>query len=102
VGDLQGALVLGPSQEQLGKLNGVLVDPHERRLCYFVVESGHWLGRRQHLVPAGLARIERQRKAVCLDVEPDRIADYEECHSDRLPAFSDEDVITAIFATQNN
>ena len=72
IGDLRDAVVLSLSEEQLGKLNGVLVDPHERRLCYFVVESSHWPGRRQHLVPAGMARVERQRKALYLDVEADR------------------------------
>ena len=40
VGDLHDVVVLSPSEEQLGTLSGVLVDPHERRLCYFIVESG--------------------------------------------------------------
>ena len=101
-GDLRDAVVLSPSDEQLGKLNGIIVDPHERRLCYFVVESSHWLGRRQRLVPAGFARVEWDRKALYLDVEPDRVNECEECRSDRLPPFSDEDLITAMFATQSN
>jgi hypothetical protein len=102
VGDLRDAIVLSPSEEQLGKLSGIVVDPLQRRLCYFVVESGNWLGRRQRLVPAGFARVERAGKTLHLDVEPDGINDCEECRSDRLPAFSDEDLITAMFATQAN
>jgi PRC-barrel domain len=100
VGDLRDVIVLSLSEEQLGKLNGVLVDPHQRRLCYFVVESGNWLGRRQHLVPAGFARVEPLRKTLYLDVEPDRFDKCEECRCDRLPPFSDEDLITAMFAPQ--
>ena len=100
VGGLRDALVLSQSEEQLGKLNGILVDPHERRLCYFVVESGHWPTRREHLVPVGTARMEPNRKALYLDIEPEHIGDYEECRSDRLPTFSDEDLISALFATQ--
>jgi hypothetical protein len=100
VGDLHDAVVLSPSDEELGTLNGVLVDPQERRLCYFVVESSHWLGRRQHLVPAGFARVAPQRKALYLDVDSDRFHLCEQCRSDRLPPFSDEDLITSLFAPQ--
>src|SRR5436309_14872241 len=99
-GFLRDAVVMSQSEEELGKLNGILVDPHERRLCYFVVESGHWPRRREHLVPAGFARIEPTRKALYLDIEPERIDDYEECRSDRLPTFSDEDLMSALFVTQ--
>jgi hypothetical protein len=102
VGDLHDVVVLSPSEEQLGKLNGVLVDPQLRRLCYFVVESGHWLGRRQLLVPAGVARVEPQRKALYLDVEPAGFHACEECRSDRLAPFSDDDLITAMFAPQQS
>jgi hypothetical protein len=112
IGDLRDAVVLSLSEEQLGKLNGILVDPHERRLCYFVVESGRcrWPTRCQHLVPAGLAqlvpmglaRVEHQRKALYLDVDADRFHEYEECRSDHLPPFSDEDLMTAMFAPQAN
>lgn len=98
IGDLRDAVVLSPSEEQLGKLRGIVVDPHERRLCYFVVESGRWLDRRQRLVPAGFARVERQRKALYLDVERDRIDQYEEFSADRLLPFSDDDLITVMFA----
>ena len=100
VGHLRDALVLSQSEKELGKLNGILVDPTERRLCYFVVESGHWPTRREHLVPVGFARMEPTRKALYLDVEPDRFVQREECRSDRLPPFSDEDLISALFRTQ--
>jgi hypothetical protein len=96
VGDLCGAVVLSPSDEQLGKLNGIVVDPQERRLCYFVVESSRWRDR-QHLIPAGFARVERERKALYVDVEPEGFQDCEEFRSDRLLPFSDEDLITALF-----
>jgi PRC-barrel domain protein len=99
-GRLRDALVLSQSETELGKLNGILVDPAERRLCYFVVESGHWPSRREHLIPAGFARMEPTRKTLYVDVDPDRSVEYEECRSDRLPAFSDEDLISAMFATQ--
>src|SRR5436190_19536437 len=100
VGGLRNAVVLSQSERQLGRLNGILVDPHERRLCYFVVESGRWPTRREHLVPVGFARMEAKGKALYLDVEPECFGDYEECRSDRLPAYSDEDLIAAMFATQ--
>ena len=100
LGRLRDALVLGDSEEELGKLNGIVVDPNARRLCYFVVESGRWPSRREHLVPAGFARMEPARKTLHLDVDLDRFGQYEECRSDRLPPFSDEDLITAMFATQ--
>jgi PRC-barrel domain len=100
IGGLRDAVVLSPSDEQLGKLNGIVVDPQERRLCYFVVESGLW--RKQHLVPAGFARVGRDSKALYVDVERDHINQCEEFRSGRLPSFSDEDLITALFPAQPN
>ncbi len=100
VGGLRDAIVLNHSDEQLGRLAGIVVDPHERRLCYFVVESGRWPSRRAHLLPVGFARMEAKGKALYLDVDPERFGDYEECRSDRLTAFSDDDLIAAMFATQ--
>jgi hypothetical protein len=101
VGDLRDAVVLNTSDEQLGKLNGIVVDPQERRLCYFVVESGD-LRPRTRLIPAGFARMERDRKALYLDVDSSRVNECEEFRSDRLPSFSDEDLITALFSPRVN
>jgi hypothetical protein len=100
MGGLRDAVVLSQTDEELGRLNGILVDPTQRRLCYFVVESGHWPSRRQHLVPADFARMKPNRKALYLDVEADRFGEYEECRSDRLTEFSDDDLLAAMFATQ--
>lgn len=94
LGSLDGARLIGPSDDTLGRLEGVLIDPRERQLRYFVVERG-WLQRRHYLLSASAARIEREQNALRVDVGSDELPHLTrvECHV--LRPFSDDDVAGA-------
>jgi ferritin-like metal-binding protein YciE len=59
-------------EEDLGHLDGLVVDSRTRRPLYFVVDSGGWFVGRRFLVPVGLLRADEGAKT--LDTELDREA----------------------------
>jgi hypothetical protein len=80
--------------EQLGSFDGLLVDPASRRVRYFVVERASALRRRRYLVPADtLATLDERTLRVQAHAD-----DLERFDARTVPAFSDEDLITAMFA----
>jgi hypothetical protein len=92
---LDGAVLLSPTDTTLGKLAGALIDPLRRRVCYLIVESRSWLRTHQYLLPLDITRFDRERKALCVDVEA---AALREVHVDTFERFSDDDLITALFS----
>ncbi len=80
--------------EQLGLLDGLLVDPASRRVRFFVVERRSALRRRRYLLTADtLATLDERLLRVEAHAE-----DLERFDARTVQPFSDEDVITAMFA----
>ena len=80
--------------EQLGLLDGLLVDPASRRVRFFVVERTSALRRRRYLLTADtLATLDERLLRVEAHAE-----DLERFDARTVQPFSDEDVITAMFA----
>jgi uncharacterized protein YrrD len=93
-GTLQGVLMCTADDEQLGSVQGVLVDPASRRLRYFVVERASALRRRRYLLAADtLATLDE--KTLRVDAHA---SDLERFDPRTVPAFSDDDTIAAMFA----
>jgi hypothetical protein len=87
-----------PDDQILGNLEGVIIDPTERRLRYFVVESSSGFRIRRYLVPVdGGARVESDSCTLRLDVAPDDLSACEEFDGS-VREFSDEDLVAATFA----
>ena len=98
VGALTHLDLKGADDRMLGVLDGIVIDPAERRLRYFVVKSKGWLMRRRYLVPAdGAARVERDLGELRLEVDADGLSDYEEYTAGSVREFSDDDLIAGIF-----
>lgn len=95
-GRLDGAVLVSPTQAQIGKLDGVLIDPLDRKVRYYVVESGR-PSSRHYLLPLTATRLDRVRRALEVDVEADEIQRLDEVEPDRLPRFDDDDLMAALF-----
>lgn len=94
--DLDGAVFQDVGGQKLGDFCGVIVDPEERRVRYFVIERGGLIRRRYMLplMPAQLTDAVTLRPAC-----HERTAPYlREFDADAVPEFSDEDLIDAMFA----
>ena len=94
-GHLAGAQVVNRTNETLGTLNGVLVDPGARRVAFYVVESA---ARSRHvLVPQAPARLDASHEALEVCLDSDDLDQFDEVEPARLPRFSDDDLLTALF-----
>jgi hypothetical protein len=98
-GSLDGAELIGPGENTVGRLDGVLVDPLERRLRYFVVESRGWFTRRHYLVGSDTTRVEPARRALRVDIDADAATHLPEVEPETFPTFNDDDLIAAMFAS---
>ena len=98
VGNLDHISVLSPTDGSLGELEGVIIDPNERHVRYYVVESRGWLKTHRYLVPETPLRLDPDRKALHVDLEADDLSQLPELRDDEFPPFTDDDFVTALFA----
>jgi PRC-barrel domain protein len=102
-GDLEGVTLASETDEALGTLDGVVFDPAERRLRYFVVHRRGWLTSRRYLVPADQpAQMADDSRTLRVPVDPAQLADCEEFDGESIPDFSDDHLITALFGRHSD
>lgn len=98
-GDMAGATVETQGEKTLGTLDGVLIDPAERRLRYFVVETPGWLRRRRYLLSADVPiRVESGGNLLRVDAHSSDVELSDEFDEQTVRPFSTDDAITAMFA----
>lgn len=90
--DFDGLDVRGHDDAKLGDIDGFIVDPSTGRVYHIVVDSGGWFTTRRFLLPVGHATLDREARALRLDVSQDALRRYPEFHEDRFREFSDEDL----------
>lgn len=90
--DFDGLDVRGHDDAKLGDIDGFIVDPSTGRVYHIVVDSGGWFTSRRFLLPVGHATLDREARALRLDVSQDALRRYPEFHEDRFREFSDEDL----------
>ena len=103
-GDLAGLTVQTHANETLGTLDGVLIDPSQRRLRYFVVGTPGLLRRKRYLLSADVpVRVEPERHRLRVDAADADAALSDEFDLRTVRPFSSEDAIDAMFsrATSN-
>jgi hypothetical protein len=98
VGSLTDAVLVSPTNKTLGKLDGVVVNPRQRRVCYYVVKSGWGFRTHRHLLQAAPAALEAHRGVVRIDAEPEDLGDLSDIAPQSFPPFSDADLIDTIFS----
>jgi hypothetical protein len=97
-GSLTDAVLVSPSNKTLGKLDGVIVNPSQRRVCYYVVKSGWGFRTHRHLLEVSPAALEAHGGVVRIDAEPEDLTDLSDIAPQSFPPFSDADLIDTIFS----
>ena len=92
IGKLDDVIVVGPSHDPLGRLEGIIVDPAERHVRYYVVESRGWLRTHRYLVPDAPRPIDWHRRTLQVELDAVALSHLPELHDDDFPALSDEDM----------
>ena len=97
-GGLQGVTLSTERAEALGPLDGVVIDPSERRIRYFVVQRQGWLRRGRFLLSADRpAQMTKDSRELRLPVERDELKSCEDFDAQSIPKFSDEHLLAALF-----
>ena len=90
--------VLSAEGRRLGSIEGVVIDAAARRVRYLAFRLSGWFGRKRYLVNADqLGQIEGERKALRLRVDLKHQAVHG-LNAAGLRRFSDDDLLTAMFA----
>lgn len=97
-GRLNGFVVVSPTDEELGTVDGVVVDPAQRQVCYYILKTRGRLLSHRYLLPLMPARIQADRQTLQVEVEPADLSRFPETNLQNFPPFSDADVVDAMFA----
>ena len=100
MGTLAHIPVLSPSTGSLGQLEGIIIDPSERHVRYYVVESKRWMKTHRYLLPDVPMRLDPDCRALHVDLERDELSNFPELEEDDFPQFSDDDLISSMFAAR--
>jgi hypothetical protein len=92
----------GLDDQTLGTLDGVLIDPAERRVRYFVVRSNGWLGKKRYLLSADeTAHLEPEANTLRIDVEA-RDPWQHTFDAEQLRPFGEDDLLKTLFSSRVN
>ena len=90
-GPLDDMVVLSNTDVPIGKLEGIIVDPEEHHVRYYVVESRDWFKRHRYLVPDAPHHIDWNRRAMHVEMDEVALSKLTELHDDDYPPYSPSD-----------
>jgi uncharacterized protein YrrD len=96
-GKLADLEVCSRDDEKLGDLDGVLIEPSARRVRYLVVKPSGWFRGRYLLPVQDVTRVERDQNVLRIEAPAAEVS-RETFTPDAVRPFTDEDVITVMFA----
>jgi ferritin-like metal-binding protein YciE len=87
--------VRNAQREDLGSLDGLVIDARTRRPIYFVIDSGGWFVGQRYLVPIGLLQADEESKTLRTNLDRETIhryppfnpATFADTHGDVPPAY---------------
>jgi hypothetical protein len=98
LGNLADFQVCTSDAKSLGNIEGVLISPSTRRCEYFVIESRSLFEQHRFLLPVvETGAIVEEPKTLKIAARKDEL-NLEKFTPSSVPQFSDEDLITTIFA----
>ena len=87
---LAGMAVTGSDGEQLGKIDGFIIDESTARPYHVVVDAGGWFTHKRFLLPVGHVGVEGDR--LVADIGKDRVKRFPGFDKDEFEKLSTDDV----------
>lgn len=98
-GKLDGLSLFTQDDESLGTIDGVLIDPAKRQVRYYVVDGSRLFSRRRYLVPADSpAVVVPEQHALRMEIPAEGV-ERQRFDARSIQRFSDDDLLTAMFAS---
>lgn len=100
---LKGDSVRNPQNENLGKVEDLMIDLENGRIAYCVVSFGGFLGMGDKLfaVPWAAMTLDMEDHAFILDVSKDRLKEAPGFDKDAWPDITDADMRTRVYGFYN-
>jgi hypothetical protein len=98
-GNLNDSVIVSEGNRQLGKLDGIVIDPIARRVRYFVIKSQRWLRHHRYLMEATPLRFETE-KTLRLVGEFRDLDQLPEIRPDTFSPYSEQDLLAALFPSR--
>jgi sporulation protein YlmC with PRC-barrel domain len=92
--DFAAADVLDKGGRKLGSVDGVIVDPAQRKAVYLVIRRSGLVRTERRLLPLADIQVEAAGRVLRVDRDPAALEEFEE---HRYPEFSDDDLLRALF-----
>jgi hypothetical protein len=88
--DFTDVKVRNAGGDDLGSLDGFIVEHASGRPLYYVVDSGGWFVGGRYLVPVGKGRFDATNRTLSLDLARDQLQRYPEFNTNAFLSMSDE------------
>lgn len=98
LGYLGSLEVCGIDDQKLGRVAGVLIDPTQRRLRFYVVSAAPSPDRTYLLSTDSPACVDPERNLLRFEMEAEDLAQCPEFRRSSTPDMSDDDMVDALFA----
>ena len=89
--------VRGETGQQIGTLDGVIVDVEAVRVLYFVVHSGNGRVPRWKVLPFVSARLDRSHRALSVECDRALAVPFSKLDRDAFPNFADDKHKSTLF-----
>ena len=76
--------------DDLGSLDGFVVDGTSGRPVYYVVDSGGWFIGRRYLVPIGKGQLDTAARTIVIDLDREQLQRYPEFNTNAFLTMTDE------------
>jgi hypothetical protein len=90
--DFDGMDVESPSGEQLGEVDGFIVDSESGRPYYVVVDAGGWFRSKHFLLPVGQVRFNADAESLQADLGRDRVEKFPGFNKDEFDKLTPDDL----------
>jgi hypothetical protein len=84
--------VQGPNDEELGTVDGFIVDEQSRRPYYVVVDAGGWFSTKHFLVPIGHAHLAQDGRTIRTDLTKTRVRRFPGFDKDAFDTLTSRDL----------
>jgi sporulation protein YlmC with PRC-barrel domain len=87
-----GLAVRSGEGRKIGRLDGIIINPAERRVRYLVVDAAKRFRHHRYLVPLEATTVDAERRELRVDIDRADLAQVEELDDHEFSTFSDEDL----------
>lgn len=82
---------------EIGRLDGIVIDPAARHVQYLVVSAAGAFRRHQYLLPFRPTRLDVEHQVLCVDLHKTELRRCEKFEPNVFHRYSPEDLLAALF-----